>query len=292
MRIDELLAQIRAGNEGPVPLDATRFKELYERSLQFFNSSPVITIVQTDSLLICQFSEYARLRILIEDKRHKINESDFSYIEDGKLIFIDVTGHKQSFLSFFWNELRTNIRWLVLLVVVFLFAIISLSTLDTLSNLFTVVSQVVSVFTAVYIVFTTVQAPRGRHDLSLFSEGYLADYHRDDKHFTTLAVITIFVSLFGTLIVKTQSSLFGKIEIGSFHISFNLVSTMIDAVALLELIGLAILFLSLPQYYFKRSKQFLFSDLTHELLDSYYQDYHHDEKLITIRSSDTPPLQS
>ena len=143
-----------------------------------------------------------------------------------------------------------------------------------LTNLFSVAGQVVSVFAALFVVFVIAMAGRVRFDVSLFVSGSLSDHHRTDCHFSRLTILAVFSSLFGTVISATHREVPVTVEVTGYAVRFNLVWVLVGLLGWFSLTSLALLFLSLPQYYLERSKSFRFGELQREFFEAKYRELH------------------
>jgi hypothetical protein len=116
------------------------------------------------------------------------------------------------------------------------------------------------------------QWPSGKMASRLFEKGDLSDHHRADRHLAELAVISIFISLVGTVVAKKATEVVVMVYIGNSALSFEMVKSLLATTTIILSDVFLVLFLSLSGYYMEARKRSVFAELQRDVLDERHRD--------------------
>jgi hypothetical protein len=274
LRHDEIAAAILNVTEGgsrDVTLsDAEEIYAGVAKGLQ--GGAPIVTAVRIDRQVVLQFSERSTLRLNISFGKEMPKKSDFSSFI-ANLEYQDVTPKAERFLAQVWREVTANWLPLILGVAVLWLLMWQYGTSDGWTNLFGAAAQVVSIFTAVFMVFAAVQRPANRNLLYVFTSGRLDSFYFTDLFLVKLAICSIFTTLIGSFIAKyTDKWQPITASVASFSVAYTPYAILLWFIGTLLVAELVILFVSLPQYYFARGRRLLCNDMLQETLNKRYED--------------------
>lgn len=192
----------------------------------------------------------------------------------------DLDKKNQSFIEFFFFEFWQGKTWslkvyhlLYTLGIVFVFNLLILhySSEKSISNYFMGILTAVSIFVAVFSVFTANHDLMNRKKPFLFKTGKMSYYFSVDMNLTIAGLIAIFSSLAGVLIVKDDSTDF--FQAICFKIDFlmnlfsrkGLVLILINVSFLLTFITLR----SLVQFYIHRPAKYIIGEMKDNFLKEF-----------------------
>lgn len=200
----------------------------------------------------------------------------FNFIDTDGLSYVNADDNKFGFSRFILDEFFQGAGWqeklkrslvtispLVLLNIVAYYFAAEGSIKDVIAGLLTAIS----IFVAIFSLFTTSHDYLLRKRLSLFEKGKLGYYFSIDSHITKTGVYTILLSI---LMLIASSSLVAE-ESGSLY---NLHTQNVIVIIGLNLcfLGVYITLRSIVEFYIKRPARFILGDLKQESIDSYRRD--------------------
>jgi len=203
---EELLATLQ-NDSGQKSCSLEELKVIY-----IAYNRPKANGVKINNNFYISFESAPKVQLYIKDN---INKDKLSFIEE--LHFVDATKKEQNILSFiifeFWqgDKIKQKIcRFFFTITpsILLNFAIIKYVTEKALSNTFVALLTAISVFIAIFSLFTISHEHIERKKLRLFENGKLAYYFSVDKNITELGVSAILLTVFGLLLTNDSTTIF------------------------------------------------------------------------------------
>ncbi len=199
--------------------------------------------------------------------------SALNFIPNGKLEFINTNKMKSSYTSFllrelwqgktFWARLRRSLSLLAPLALLNIFIYLFAGTAgikDVLSGIL----AAVSIYIAIFSLFTTSADYLARKRLNLFESGQLGYYFAVDKHITKTGVYTIITSIL--CLITTSSYDPNKNEVLHWG---GLADTTVWIGLNLCFLGVYLTLRSIVEFYVNRPANFIMSDLKQDSFSEY-----------------------
>jgi len=221
------------------------------------------------ALVIClsskyyvMFDEIPGLEFVVTDCK---KQEDLNFIKNQD--FIDASAGQVSYLNFITNELiqGKGYKRIVRLVQALLplallnFVIFSYASTQSIKDTFTGLLAAISIFIAVFSLFTISQEYLKRKQLRLFKSGKLAYYFSIDRHMITTGLIGIYCSILGILITPTNN-----IQMSQKVVRGNIQQTLEVLLLNLAFFTVFIVLRSLKEFYIKRPGAYIMGDLKKE----------------------------
>lgn len=197
----------------------------------------------------------------------RINDDQLAFIETQH--FVNATKLERGLLTFvlyefyqgsnWWRQILRAIYTVTPLVLVSTVAIFY-ATEQTVANSFNALLTAVSMFIAIFSLFTVSHEHLERKKISLFESGQLAYYFSVDKNITKLGVIAIFASLFAILIAPLGEAAFWRVDNKNWVILILLNITFFNTFLILR---------SIVEFYIHRPATFILGDMKKESLENY-----------------------
>src|SRR5215207_4196184 len=234
---------------------------------------PRVMVIRLERALQVQFSEYSKFRIHVPDRKKEVKREDLEkFIRN--LVWIDPTSKYRNFLGLFVDDIKGNRCIIILICIVVIICSLFIGIGNNFSSLFSITSQVVSVFAAVFVVFTTTsRQDQSQIDLVSFKNGNMLYYYCIDDYICRISILCIFSSLLGVLLTGSPPRTVPLI-VGEWNFSFDPVVCASVGLVLLILILLYILFMSLPEYYLMGRRRYRLGEMGGAVLDEDYSAYH------------------
>jgi hypothetical protein len=207
-----------------------------------------------------RFAELPNIEFGVTDAN---DEKDFSFVPEADLEFINAGGRDHNFGGFILRELLQGKGWArisrlgVTLLPLFLFNILAYNyaTFESAKDVFSGMLAAVSVFVAVFSIFTISYDHLRRKMLDLFENGKLSYFFCIDKHMTRTGVYAIFISITGLIVSATSSDK----SVPLYHVYTHNILTL--ALLNTALLLIWIILRSLHEFYIGRPGVFILSDM-------------------------------
>lgn len=194
------------------------------------------------------------------------NKEQLNFIN--KLSFIDANVKEVSYEKFLINEFIQGKGWsrFVRFIKTIFFSILLnlclyyFSSPGSIQQAFIGILTAVSVFVAIFSLFTISHEYLERKKLSLFEKGKLGYYFSIDKHITTTGVLTIIFAIIGLVASNNNSEKLPAIDL-------NYIITII--LLNLTFMGVFIILRSIVEFYITRPAAFIMGDLKKDSLKEY-----------------------
>ncbi|HSA83721.1 MAG TPA: hypothetical protein VLF20_02435, partial [Patescibacteria group bacterium] len=194
-------------SEGQESISFDDFVRIYN-----YLNNPPVNIVKVRKIIYLSCKNLSKIQFKIEDE-NDIRKFQFVI----KNNFIDLDKYKNTIFSFIFfeffqgqNKLKKLIRFFetLLPLVVLNFFIIEFSTNQTIQTAFSALLTALSIFVAVFALFTVNNNNWERKQLLLFRNGKLPYYFSVDRNITILGIFAIIFSLLGIIITPGDDSKF------------------------------------------------------------------------------------
>lgn len=265
---EEILEYNKSGKEVIVTVE-----ELLEIYLLF--ERPIGKGAIIDSRCYVSFKGLENIQFIIES----INSFDrFEFIEQFEKANLDEK--RQGFLKFFflefwqgksfWKRLF-HLIYTLTIILLFNFLIIQYSSEKKIANFFMGILTAVSIFVAIFSVFTANHDQLNRKKPFLFKTGKMSYYFSVDMNLTIAGLIAIFTSLVGIIIVNDDSQafihniMFNKEYFLNLFSRKGLVLFLMNTTFLLTFITLR----SLVEFYIHRPAKYI----TGEMKDNFLKEF-------------------
>jgi len=184
---------------------------------------------------------------------------------------IDATREEKNIAEFllyeFWqgeNFFKRLLRFISTAIPLVLFNLILLkfATNNSLSNLLLGILTAISVFIAIFSLFTISHENIERKEISLFKTGKLGYLFSVDKNIAKLGISALVCALFAILMVDNSSDMFWNTTSLFQKILLTLLSN-------LSFLATFIVLRSIIEFYIHRPARFIFGDMKREYLESF-----------------------
>jgi hypothetical protein len=218
--------------------------------------------IKIDKDCFVVFSEIPNIEFWIKDFT---KESQLSFVKD-QLDYIDASKYQTNYLMFLIDEFiggngfkrLTRLLATVLPIFLFNFFIYTFETRESTQQTFIGLLTAISVFVAIFSLFTISHDYLQRKRLALFEGGNLGYYFSIDKHITKTGIYSIFISIIGLL---SSGDIAGK-KINNHLGSFQHHQTIILSILLnMAFLGVLIVLRSIIEFYIHRPGRFMMGDL-------------------------------
>lgn len=253
---------------GKYYISVTEIKELY-----ISLDRPYVRCVISERKAFITFKGLDRLQFIVDSISSK---DQLSFFEKSEIILLD--SYNQSFFKFILVELfqgnklgqRLN-RFLQFGIVCFVFNILILvfASEKNITLVFSSLLTGVSVFIAIFSVFTANQSYFKKNKIELFKKGKISYYYSVDRNMTISGLITILFCLFGLILVKDDAM--SDFKFDGFEFSLEAAVTRKSMILWIVNIAFLLTFVtlrSLVEFYIKRPAKFHVGEMKDEFLEN------------------------
>jgi hypothetical protein len=259
--IENICVRLLRGEIGKIALSVSldEFQRFYSTFVNLTKSSPVVSLVNIEDVVVAQFSDISPQHFDILSKQPLL-DNDFQFIQEKR--WYGANRKPENFLPFLWKELKQNSVKLLLVGLVS-FALLFWVNNDGLYQLLvSLLIQSSTVFLSLYIIFTVSQSQNLYQDLQLFKSGILHKYFRDDKNVTLLGILTISSTFFNSGLLYLLSGLTQNLFTQIAKALFSTITIML----------LFDTFFTVANYYLERNRDVIERNIVADILDEDYRD--------------------
>ena len=253
-KLVEKLKSDQGSGQAPVTIDQVK-----EISKHLQNNKAKAIKIQDECFLV--FAELPNIEFWIKDFK---KQDDLNFLDQKQLEYIDVSLLETGYAKFLFNEffqgkgldrlarlLKTLAPLALLNIAAYYFA-----TTSSVQQTFAGLLMAISVFVAIFSLFTVSHEYLQRKRLSLFEGGKLGYYFSVDKHITKTGVYSIIIAIYG-LLAAGQKGVKSNTRI--FHHSLNSITLLV--LLNLAFFGVFIILRSIVEFYITRPGKFMLGDL-------------------------------
>jgi hypothetical protein len=243
-------------------LTLPEFKNVYiEMVHQLGNRNPYVVLLFFVDEVLATFPQYSLQQFRVPQQRGKfLTPSDFDFI-----IHRQVYGLQKeppSFWKFIVGEFRLYWKWLSLVFIISFIGLHFSGAQNTYSVLSGLLIQSATVFVSIFLIFTVTQSALIQQDLTLFRQGLLHRYRRDDRNVAILGILVIGSVIFNNMFVNLPYEL--KVFIEGYKLDlYNFWGAISTSIVITLLIDA---FISVVGYYLERSQDVVDRDLARKIL--------------------------
>ena len=232
------------------------------QNIYFALKKPRAKIVKLEGIIFISLEQNPKIHFKITDEK---NLKSFEFISNS--IEIDANKNEHNFGKFLWFEFFQGNSGLVKLkrflelvipITIFNYFLFHYATPETIKNLFLALITAISIFIAIFTLFTVNSEYMERKKLKLFESGKLGYLFSVDKNVAKAGVYSIIFALIGILITPSESYI-------SISQRFYYVFIMLN----LSFIGVYITLRTIIEFYIHRPTKFLMGDLKKESLENF-----------------------
>jgi hypothetical protein len=268
--INDICVKLLNNEIGVRALDVSleEFQNIYSTFVNLTKTIPTVTLVNANDVIVAQFSTISPQHFDIICK-YTLFEKEFEFIQ--KKNWFGPKIPPENFGTFIGKEIKLN--GIKLLFV----AILGFSLLYWVDNnnlyelLVTLLIQSSTLFLSIYMIFTVSQSKSLYKDVSLFTNGVLQKYYRDDKNITQLGIFTIVMTVLTSILIYLFSKLESLIS-QQWVIYFSRISKA--TLTTIIIILLFNTFFTITNYYLERNKDIMERDIVSEILHKQYEELH------------------
>ena len=269
--IQKICEALLIGQFGKRALDVNvdEFQKFYTTMVHLTKSNPVVSFVNLETMVVAQFSNISPQHFDIAPGKRFLTETDFDFVINRK--WYGARNKPQRFGWFLWNEFLLNKRELTIIFTISALALFIIDDIVLYEQLVSLLIQSATVFLSIYIIFTVSQSQTLYRDITLFKNGILQKYYRDDRNTTLLGIITIGLTFLGSSIVSLTS----KVEKTYTQVDWVMLSTRAVRAFVLAVVVVMLFdtFFAVANYYLVRNKDVLERDMVADILDEDYKEY-------------------
>jgi hypothetical protein len=266
---EEIIEAVKKGK----PIIVTK-EELIEIYILF--ERPEGKCVKSYGKCFISFRNIEKGQFLLDEKIKDFEK--VSFID--KIEKVDLDKSNQSFIVFFFlefwqgNSTSKKIFYLfrtVLMLFVFNILIILFASEKNITNFFTGLLTAVSIFIAIFSVFTASHDQLNRKKPELFKSGKISYYFSVDKNLTLAGLVAIFTSLAGIIIVKDSAGNFILLSNVSCGFLVKILSRK-GLILLLMNVSFLMTYItlrSLVEFYIHRPEMYIKGELKDDFLNKY-----------------------
>jgi hypothetical protein len=267
-QIREMCARLVQGHihYEALQVSLNEFRAFYESLYQLTGRLPRVSLVNLETLVKGQFSDVSPQHFDIQEQE-RLKEEDFDFVLEKT--WYGTREETKSFGQFIWEELKRD--WLKLLPVFaasggLLYVINDLGFYELVG---TFLVQSTTVFLSIYLIFTVSQSQNLRRDPSLFKDGTLHGYYRDDRNVTILGIITVGLTFLSSGIASLVYEFSSDLGYG-----WEVAAKALSAIATASVVTLLFeTFFTVANYYLERERDIVERDISADILDKEYRSY-------------------
>lgn len=265
--IENIQKILKSDVRGQIPITIDKLKELYK-----LEERPKAKAVKLFNAYYVTLSTNENVQFKISSN---IKDEELSFIEELKTI--KATDNYQNFYKFLFIEFFQGDRFYKRIfrffnttfpVLTFVFLCYRFATLESISNILNGLLTSVSVFVAIFSVFTVSHDYMEKKNIQLFEDGKLAYYFSVDRNITIAGILSILFLIYAIIVVPSGLYSDNEQVVMFYSVPKDIRFILLSIFSITAFLFLYISLRSLVEFYIIRPSRFILGEIKDESLKS------------------------